>query len=162
MFDKDKNQIYLDLDGVFADFNGSFLRQFGIEIHLFEEKYGRRETWKKIRSDKNFFRNHRFLEGSMKIYDTVKPLKPIILTGSPPDQSYHFQKLDWCAEYFGVSQPVVICPSSKKSDYCNPGDLIIDDMDKHMQKWLDKGGLWILHKSVNGTLEKLEALGISA
>lgn len=157
-----KNMVALDCDGVFADFDGKFVELFGMIPAQFEDKYGTREFWKKINSEKTFFADLEMMDGAHEIYDAVKHLNPIFLTGAPSNIRSYDQKRNWVERFFGKEQKVIICKSSEKSLYCNPGDLIIDDMDKHMQKWLDKGGLWILHKSVNDTLEKLEALGISA
>jgi hypothetical protein len=54
--------------------------------------------------------------------------------------------------------PMICCKSSEKCLHGKPGDILIDDWTKHRQKWLDMGGIFILHTSAKSSLQALQTL----
>lgn len=145
---------YVDCDGVLADFDALAKQVLGTDPRSFEEEHGSDAFWETIRSYPNFYRNLPVLEGALELMEYLEPYRPIILTGSP---SYipegHFDKQEWVKKVFGSKQPVITCQSKNKSNFCWPGDVIIDDWPKHVSAWEDAGGHWILHKSAAESIE---------
>lgn len=41
-----------------------------------------------------------------------------------------------------------------------PGDILIDDMEKNITRWVEAGGVGILHVNAADTIEQLKALGL--
>jgi len=160
---KPENTLYIDMDGVLADFDLSAeILCGGMRPSLFEEKYGTAKFWETINSDPNFFLNLQPMPGAMDLYNAVKHLEPPILTGIPqgmdPDNN---QKRDWAKKMFGHQQRVICCQASKKSLYIKAiGDTLVDDRQRYMRKWLARGGYFVLHKNAADSIMKLKNLGL--
>ena len=155
-------QLFLDCDGVLADFDKKAIEIFGMHPREFEKKYGKDEFWKAIANSSDFFYELEEMEDAHELYEGTKHLDPIILTGAPlvaaewgPDQ-----KKRWVARMFGPTQRVIVCRSKNKYLHGKPGDILIDDWEEYMHKWTKMGGIWITHISAKRSLSKLEQLGI--
>jgi 5'(3')-deoxyribonucleotidase len=152
-------QLFLDCDGVLADFDAGFLKLTGMPGHEYEDKFGAKRFWKQIQDSPLYFENLTLMPGALKLYEAVKHLRPIILTGCPRGDWAVPQKMRWRDKYFpGV--PMVTCLSRNKVDYCQPGDVLVDDFLKHSQKWIDGGGVFVHHTSSDDTIATLKTLGV--
>lgn len=154
--------LYLDMDGVLADFDYSAeILCGGMRPHLFEEKHGTEKFWETINSDPKFFLNLRPMADAFELYNAVKHLEPIILTGCPQKMDFdNNHKRDWCKKYFGHQQRIICCQASKKSLHIHTtGDTLVDDRRRYMKKWIDKGGYFVLHTSAADSIMKLKNLG---
>lgn len=137
-----KIQVYLDCDNVLADFDAGFLSLTGVDPHEFENIYGSSAFWARIYKADKFFVNLPPMEQGAKLYEAVKHLRPIILTGAPRGHSSIIQKLAWRDKHYpGV--PMVTCASKDKRVYCQRGDVLIDDMLKYKSLWESAGGHFI-------------------
>ena len=64
------------------------------------------------------------------LFDAVKHLKPTILTGLPLGSWAAPQKVEWAAKHFpGV--PIITCMARDKHKHMKPGDVLVDDREKH-------------------------------
>lgn len=155
-----KSQLYLDCDGVLADFDQHFCDKFGMRCHEHEQKYDDKEFWRKIQFDtEGFFENLPLMHGALELFSRVKHLEPIILTGCPKGTWSQPQKISWAKRYFPGTK-MITCRSRSKKDYCKPGDILIDDITKYKHLWEEVGGVYIVHKTVDETLKILsEVLG---
>jgi hypothetical protein len=150
-------QIFLDCDGVLADFDSGFRELSGEEGHAFEDRHGSKEFWKLIESSPHYFESLPLMEDAVELYEAVKHTRPIILTGCPRGDWAAHQKMRWRDCYFpGV--PMVTCLSRDKVDYCQPGDVLVDDFLKHSQRWIDGGGIFVHHTNTPFTIRQLESL----
>lgn len=144
--------LYVDLDGVLADFDSFYYKTFGYIPNRTDKKV----HWGKIKNHKNFYYNLPLMQDAMQLWEYVSRYNPTILTGIPYSIDEAVQnKKDWIKKYFG-DVPVICCYSKDKSNYCQPGDIIVDDYDKYRQKWLDKGGIWILHTNAEKSIRELK------
>ena len=158
-----ENTLYLDMDGVFADFDLSAeVLCGGMRPYQFEEKYGSTKFWETINSDPNFFINLKMMPEAMDLFNAVKHLEPVFLTGCHKGFDAHAnQKRDWIKVHFGHQQRIICCQSSKKSLYIKAlGDVLVDDRQRYMRKWIDKGGYFVLHKNPHDSIMKLKNLGL--
>lgn len=155
-------QLYLDCDGVLANFDKKALELFGMHPREFEDKFGSNKFWTTIEEyPGGFFDSLDLMEDAQELYAAVKHLKPIVLTGCPGQREWSQpQKRRWIARMFSPDLPVITVQSRLKSTYCNPGDIIIDDWPMYMKLWEDKGGIWILHTSAKESIAKLKELGV--
>lgn len=64
---------------------------------------------------------------AMELYNAVKHLNPIILTGCHDGDYGREDKFKWVAEKFGEHQLVITCFSKDKCKFAKPGDIIVDD-----------------------------------
>ena len=140
-----KIQIWLDCDGVLADFDTGFERLTGTDSQTFEDLYGTSVFWSRIQRSDSFFARLPVLEQGRQLYNLVKHLRPIILTGTPVGDWSVPQKLRWRDKHFpGV--PMVTCRSKNKRDYCQPGDVLIDDLLKYRDLWTEADGHFIHYR----------------
>lgn len=76
-------QLFLDCDGVLADFDKRAEQIFGMTGREFEDTYGSKEFQRQLKNDDHFFQNLDPMPDAMVLFNAVKHLKPIILTGAP-------------------------------------------------------------------------------
>lgn len=147
-------QIFLDCDGVLADFDTAAREFLGMCPRRYEDKYGSERFWRVLEDHGSFYRDLPLMVDARELYEGVKHLNPIILTGCPRGGWAEPQKRVWAHQHFpGV--PMFTCRSADKSLYMRPGDVIIDDWPQHREAWLAKGGIWINHESAKWSLAEL-------
>jgi 5'(3')-deoxyribonucleotidase len=153
-----KNRIFLDLDGVMADFEGHFQSYFGTRHDSFSDF----EMWRKIESYKTFFLDLPVMDGALEFFDSIKHLNPIILTACPKT-SYNvsaIQKKQWVK--MNLSKDILILPvlggKNKALFMQNQGDILIDDFKKNCDSWTNYGGNAILHSNFVDTTKQLTNL----
>jgi hypothetical protein len=142
MVNKQRQQVWLDCDGVLADFIAGFRMLKGMTPEHFEAIYGSSVLWSCIASTDNFFGALPVIEEGRKLYNYLKCYRPIILTGIPRGDWSVPQKLSWRDKHFpGV--PMVTCYSRDKRLYCQQGDILIDDTLTYKSLWESAGGTFI-------------------
>lgn len=153
-----RHQIYLDCDGVLADFESSARAILGESSAAYERRHGPGAFWKRLASTDGFFEHLNLLPDAMALYEAVRAKGPIILTGMPHGKWAEPQKRAWAARHFpGV--PVITTAAALKREHCHPGDVLIDDRDYHRHLWEAEGGVFIHHKSATASIEALKAAG---
>jgi len=90
----------------------------------------------------------------MELFDAVKHLNPIILTGLPRGNWAADQKVRWAAKYFPGTK-IITTMARDKRDHARKGDVLVDDQDRHRHLWEEVGGVFIHHKSARDTLDAL-------
>ncbi len=152
-------RIYLDCDGVLADFDDGFRQRFGMDSREYEEKHGSKNFWHVIRTSGDFYQNLPLMPDARELFEAVEHLRPIILTGCPFGGWAELQKMRWRDKHFpGI--PMVTCMSKNKRDYCKPGDFLIDDYIKYRDLWLEAKGTFIHHTSAADSIRQLKDWGI--
>jgi len=153
-----RRQVYLDCDGVLADFDKSAEAILGMPSAAFEKRHGAREFWRRLHNAGDFFERLDLLPDAQALYEAVKARNPIILTGMPHGKWAEPQKRRWAARHFpGV--PLIATLAALKREHCHPGDVLVDDRDQHRQAWEDAGGVFIHHRSAAASIEALKAAG---
>ena len=147
-------RLFLDADGVLADFDAGATRLLGMSPRAFEAKHGRGTFWKRLASAENFYGTLREMPDARLLFDAVKHLKPTILTGLPLGSWAAPQKVEWAAEHFpGV--PIITCMARDKHRHMAGADVLVDDSERHMAAWEEAGGIYILHRSAKESLVQL-------
>jgi len=101
-------RLFLDADGVLADFDRGARDLLGASPRDFIAEHGRGQFWKRLAKAPNFFGTLPEMADARVLFDAVKHLKPTILTGLPEGSWSAPQKVEWAAEHFpGV--PIVTC-----------------------------------------------------
>lgn len=152
-------QLFLDCDGVLADFNKLATERMGMGPREFEAQFGVKAFWNEIYAIEDFFFKLDPMADAFELVDAVRHLNPIILTGAPRGKQTHDQKRRWGQKWFPDLQ-MIICPSRDKIKYAKPGDVIVDDWYKYKQTWVDGGGVWVMHTSAKDSLRQLRELGV--
>lgn len=152
-------QIFVDMDGVLADFDSHYEAVFGVR----PDKAIDNVDWQRVRDHKGFYGDIPPMADMRELWRFLRLIRPqpIVLTGIPYSvEEAEANKRGWVREYLGDVQ-VIGCKSKDKCLYIkNPGDVLIDDWEKHKQAWIDVGGRWITHVSAKETVRQLIEIGI--
>jgi hypothetical protein len=155
--------LYLDLDGVLADFDKAAGYHLGTNnIYKYEFVWGQAKFWEKLSAADDFFSDLEPTVDCADLIDAVAHLDPIILTALPYTNAdvVAEQKRDWVQFHLGQGYEVITCQTKDKPNYCKPGDILIDDRAVNRDAWLAKGGTYIIHTTAERTIGTLQALGI--
>jgi hypothetical protein len=88
------------------------------------------------------------------LFDGVRHLQPTILTGLPLGRWAAPQKVEWAAEHFpGV--PIVTCMARDKHKHMHPGDVLVDDREKHRVAYEAAGVVFVHHRNAQDSLRQL-------
>jgi len=140
--------LYIDLDGVLTDFDRQLAKILGEPV---KKDWGNSpRVWSAIdRAGTKFWATMKWLPGSNRLWDELKKFDPTILSSPSRHQSSIDGKKEWLEDNLpGV--PFII--EQEKEKYAAPDAILIDDREKNIKKWEEKGGIGILHKSVPETL----------
>ncbi len=147
-------RLFLDADGVLADFDRGARRLLGMSAKDFIAKQGRGTFWKRLANAGNFYGELPEMTDARILFDAVKHLNPTILTGLPLGKWAAPQKIKWAAEHFpGV--PIVTCMARDKHLHMRPGDVLVDDREKHRAAYEAAGVLFVHHKNAKQSLREL-------
>lgn len=149
-------RIFLDCDGVLADFDTYAEAYFGMPPRQYERQMGSNRLWAELEAKGDFYRNLPLMADARDLVAGVEHLSPTILTGCPRGNWAEKQKVAWAHEHFpGV--PVITCRSADKRDHASPGDVLIDDWPQHRHRWIEMGGVFISHFDAESSLAALWA-----
>lgn len=152
-------RLYLDCDGVLADFDKGAAAAFGMPPDEYERRYGLGGFWKRLAATKDFFASLDLMPDAMELYEAVKHLEPVILTGLPRGSWAEPQKRRWGEKHFpGVR--MITTSAALKREHCHPGDVLVDDRMKYAHLWENAGGVFVHHSDAKSTIEKLKRLGM--
>lgn len=148
--------IYLDMDGVIADFTKRYRELY---------KMMPREAEKNKQFDKFFdefiatgqFATLELMPGTMEGIEFLrKASAPTqILSSTANEAKYDTiskQKLIWLQTHGITFTPNFVPGKRLKQEYAAPDKIIIDDTESVIEQWKAKGGIGILHKDWPSTL----------
>ena len=167
--------LYLDMDGVQADFFGAWADKHNVSHwRAIQDKEGEIEELANSDPEQvyNFFRNLKPLPGGMEIINWLHKNKiPYTVLSAPLRGPYadasKQAKRDWLDQYHpGSSQSAIF--TSKKFNYAitnGVANVLVDDFGPYIQKWIDAGGIPVKHEdeaevptAAADTIEKLEKI----
>jgi hypothetical protein len=148
------SHLFLDLDGVLADFDAGARKVLGMSPKAFEAKYSKREFWRRLARAKDFYATLPLMPDAMELFDAVKHLEPTILTGLPLGNWAAPQKVRWVAEHFPGTK-IITTMARDKRDHAKEGDVLVDDQLKHRHLWEEVGGIFVHHRNARRTIEEL-------
>jgi hypothetical protein len=147
-------QLFLDCDGVLANFDAGVKALLGMTPAAFEARHGKGEFWKRLGRATNFYGDLPEMPDAQRLFRAVKHLEPVILTGLPLGKWAAPQKERWAAEHFpGV--PIITTMARQKHLHMDRGDVLVDDRENHRHLWEDAGGVFIHHKNAEDSLRQL-------
>lgn len=148
--------IYLDLDGVFAD--------FWKEADKLNYSENPSKAWEQLDQIPNFFLTLELLPQAKELYDCIP--KPNVFLTALPELTRELitaprDKREWVHKYLNPDVQVVCVASWKdKALFATKGDILIDDSIRNVNAWAQAGGTGIHHTSVYSTIKELRFLGL--
>lgn len=158
-------RLYLDMDGVLADFDRAYEERFGVHPKQHDDKI----MWGNIDGCEDFWQAIPPCAGAIAFFVDVAHLNPTILTACPKTNyapaARH--KRAWIRRYIGEHVTVlpVMGGSNKPLFMHAPGDILIDDFRRNTEAWEAAGGVAILHRNWFDTrtaLAGIDGLGFEA
>ena len=144
---------YLDSDGTITDFNKQLEDHLG---HKVKEDFKDPKIWIAInKAGKKFWSTMKFLPDGRELWDAIKKYKPTILTSPSNHPSSVEGKKEWLKENL-PDVPYII--EKHKEKYAGKNKILIDDREKNIKRWEEAGGIGILHKNAEDTIDKLEKI----
>lgn len=151
-------QVYLDCDGVLADFDKGAEAILGMHPEVFQQRFGAGRFWASLAHANGFFEHLPLMDDAMVLFEAVRHLDPVILTGLPRGNWAEPQKRRWAERHFpGV--PVITTSAALKREHCSPGDALVDDREKYRHLWEGAGGHFVHHVSAERSIAALADLG---
>lgn len=156
-------RLFLDLDGVLADFDAGVIKASGLS----PAELGDRRMWPLLARTPGFYEHLPWMSDARDLWDYCRPFHPTILTGVPLGKWAEPQKRAWCARELGPEVPVICCLSREKgreaAAVLEPGEVmvLVDDRLKIQAAWEDAGGRFILHTSAATSIAALRELGLT-
>lgn len=166
-------QVYCDMDGVVADFEGYVKNTFNMDKI-------RDVDWEE-RIPKNVFAIIPPKADAYELWNYIKDYDPIMLTAAPSERKApeHFaraaeDKTEWMAKYFGLpADRMRVVQRQDKKQFATDGrdktpNILIDDYIKNVEEFragpqgvsITGGGIAIHHTSASNTIMQLKNLGM--
>ena len=150
-------QLFLDCDGVLADFDRAATNLLGMRPRRFQQRHGVPEFWLRIARHSNLYGTLPLMPDARVLFDAVGHLDPVILTGLPRGSWAAPQKVRWAAEHFPGTR-IITCLAADKRRHAREGDILVDDTLKYRDRWTGAGGIFVHHRDARTTIVELRHL----
>ncbi len=164
-----KIRVYVDMDGVLADFDRGVRKLCCMEP---QPQNGKRDAkmddlmWDAIRKVDHFYDKLELMPGAREMFDLIYRIfgdRCEILTGIPrPERGIVTageDKIAWTRRNLSESVKVNIVLRKEKLLFCKGADsVLIDDRVKTIREWKEAGGIGILHVSPDETIREMRDL----
>ena len=153
-------QIFLDQDGVLADFESGLTKAVGYKVDL-TAKIDVYDIEKRKLTAQRLFRNLDPLPDAWKLVDWCmnSGIHTEILTsaGTVNRTLVVKDKIDWIRRY--VHPHWIVIPTfsgTQKAAFAHKKAVLIDDRQRNIDYWVEAGGIGILHKTADETIKQLD------
>ncbi len=162
-------KVYLDMDGVLADFDKRFRDISGMEPKEFENKYGTKAFWNLIDEENKikFWVGIPSMPGAADLVNAVKDYNYELLTSPSAKKQSYLGKILWVRNHVGdvfPSKPRINFKRAKEKHEVKPQlaktDILIDDREDTIGRWNAAGGTGIVYKNISQVLNDLGKLGL--
>jgi 5'(3')-deoxyribonucleotidase len=155
--------IYVDLDGVLADFDTHYTACAGVPWKIAENltKEQKDEKWAAVNSAETFFLDLPLMPGALDLWKFIAPLRPKILSAaSRRVPNCRAQKITWCMKHLGIDDEdiIIVAHRSEKKNFCQPGDILIDDRMELIEQWNAAGGIGVLFVNAGDAMALVAAV----
>ena len=149
--------LFLDCDGVLADFDAGATALLGMPAKDFQDAEGKSEFWRRLARAPDFYGSLPLMPDAHLLVEAVAHLNPTILTGLPIGNWAAPQKVRWAADHFpGV--PITTTMARDKFRHMTGADVLVDDRADHRAAWEEAGGTFIHHLTARASLIELAAI----
>jgi hypothetical protein len=161
-------KVYLDMDGVLANFNQRFKDISGMLPKEFENKYGKKAFWNLIDEDNkiSFWVGIKPMPGAAELVNAVKKYNYELLTSPSTKKQSYLGKILWVRNHSDIlgGKPRINFKRAKEKHKVKPElsqtDILIDDREDTIGRWNAAGGTGIVYKSIGQVLNDLKKLGL--
>lgn len=137
-------KIFLDVDGVLADFDAGAKKEFGIDL---SEENPPRLPYDKLGHD--FYGNLPELKNAKEVIKMAKFFDPTYyyLTGTVSNSGCYSGKFEWLKRITKKDprKRLILCESNNKYLLAGKDRILVDDREKNILGWRAAGGIGILY-----------------
>lgn len=162
--------IYLDLDGVFADFQKKLEDAFGPTYDQLTDK----ELWAELEKEQHLFLHLDEIDDAQSLFKSLNLIADdygqdvAILTALPIPtgnlSTARKDKVEWVREHLSSTIQVnTVIGGTNKARFVNLNndvDILIDDRKKNIVAWEKAGGIGILHETDNSAPTIIKLISI--
>ena len=161
--------IYLDMDGVVANFDKRFEDLSGMLPQPYVDKFGLNAFWDLIDEKHKvaFWRGIEVMPGADRLVNFVAQYPYEMLTAPSVKKQSVIGKSLWVKDKVGTlypSQPKVTYRPAKLKHTVKPNltkyDILIDDKKSTIDRWNNAGGTAIFYVNANQVIDELKNLGL--
>ncbi len=145
-----ESEIYVDMDGVLADFFGAWKKLIGKDWREIKDLPG---ALQKIRDKDDFWLNIPMTKNANNLLGLIKELKgsyTILSAPLPDDPNSEPHKREWIKKNLTAFPPKKVIITSNKAVHATQPDgtanILIDDYGQNVAKWESAGGVGFKHK----------------
>jgi len=156
--------IFLDMDGVVADFDTFASNLLGRPIGWHQSKFDlTKEEWEMLGAVDRLYYQLPLMPDATKLVAYAKSLssrfKVQFLTAVPRRSTMPEARADkqaWVDKYFPGMRMDIGPYSHDKQKWCIPGDILVDDRPSNIEEWKAAGGIAIYHTGdVDATIRRI-------
>ena len=155
-------KVYVDLDGVLADFEGAVEERFGKTM----DEMSKGELWGRIKhyndQKEPWFYSLPKMQDADQLWDFLQKnfeqVEILTASGSTPKDAPG-QKKAWVGDHLDYQTKAnVVGAAGEKAAFAKPNTILIDDRDKAVNPFIAAGGMAILHTSAAKTIAALKVM----
>lgn len=166
-------KLFLDKDGVLADFHGELrARGLGTGISYYfkpasewtPEQVEEQRNIQAVMDEPGMWLKLQPCPGAEALWNYATRFDRFVLTALPhisadPARVEREKRL-WIPQTFGYipSQRIIVCQRPEKIKHAAPGHVLVDDLPINCEEWERAGGTAILHTDPFDTIHKLKGL----
>lgn len=157
-----RRRIYVDLDGVLADFYRYVRMSLGASYQFVPPA----TSWGHLDQVDHLFLQLDVLPDALELWQGLEQYgERTILTAAPLPTgklaTAREDKTKWVRQHVCKTSTVLIADKGElKAAWAYPGDILIDDQARNINAWTKAGGIGILHTSAQDTLATLQRLDL--
>ena len=154
-----KFEVFVDMDGVLTNFKKAYAKYSDIDMDEAERRYtsSSEKFWEPVNDAKvKFWSEMEWMPDGKELWNYIKSYNPTILTSPSRGDDCPKGKTIWVKRELGDDTPVII--ERDKYKYSGENKILIDDTEKKITDWIDKGGIGILHTSAEDTIKQLKEI----
>ncbi|MFP3959340.1 MAG: hypothetical protein ACLFUX_04150 [Spirochaetaceae bacterium] len=154
--------LFVDLDGVLADFDRRVLELTGRSPSMQSPSH----MWPILARTPGFYAELPWTPDGKRLWNYLRPYRPVVLTGLPRGTWARPQKLQWCRRELGPEVEVITCMSREKAEKARawlhehaegqlPTPVLVDDRASLREQWEGMGGIFVHHTDARSTITRL-------
>lgn len=157
-------KLYLDMDGVIVDWDGQFKKiSNGVSANDYEKTHGATGRFELSQNaSPDFYATMQWLPDGKQLYNFVKQYDSEILshaeTSGGDDNRVVDGKRTWLKNNNVDIKANLVPHREDKAKYANKNAILIDDREDNVKEFIDAGGIGVLHKNTEDTIQQLKKI----
>lgn len=155
-------RVWIDMDGVLADFEGGVTHALGMGSRDYRQLHGDKVFWRALSKVPEFHVTLPLALGARQLWDAIEGLRPrpaIVAHCVEPWQER--QKRDWALDKFGKRAAVVSPEYRRVWELCGADDVLVSNDEDLRRDWVRAGGRFIGSRAgYLAVLSDLEEAGV--